>query len=191
MEIDNNQDWKSVPGAPKSMHQINPSSQVAIDSCFLCCKNKMTPECTEAVLEVQGIPNTTEDKLNILKVICQLLRVRWELLESLLSSHPVNLPFCLGCCKFITEIIFLREQLFQIESEIRDKIQHIESSVAQCMDPSTLSQTEENDGDFEGKMEQPESYEECRGLFQKEIMTGKIRNLQKSIKHGTVFRVSP
>jgi len=179
MEIDKNEDWRNSPRTSKSMSQINPPSQVGSDLCFLCCKNKITPEFTEAVLEMQGIPNTTEDKLNILKVICQLLRVRWELLESLLSSHPVNLPFCIRCCKVIIEIIFLREQLFQIESDIRVKIQNIESSLAQSMGPSNPSKIEESDEDFEVKIEQPESYEECRGLFQKEIMTGKIPNFYK------------
>jgi len=187
MEIDKDEDWRNSPGTSKSMHQINPSSQVAIDSCFLCCKNKITSECTEAVLEMQGIPNTTEDKLNILKVICQLLRVRWELLESIFSSHPVNLPFCVGCCKIIIEIIFLREQLFQIESDIRNKIQNIESSLAQSMGTFNPSQIQESDEDFEVKMEQPESYEECRGLFQKEVMTGKIPNLPNESNTNTNY----
>jgi len=188
IQIDKDEDWRNSPGTSKSMTQINPPIQVGSDLCFLCCKNKISPEFTAALLEMQGIPNTTEDKLNILKVICQLLRVRWELLECLLSSHPVNLPFCVGCCKVIIEIIFLREQLFQIESDIRDKIQNIESSLAQSMDPSNASQILESDEDFEVKMEQPESYEECRELFQKEIMTGKIPNLQnESDTKTTIF----
>jgi len=172
------------------------------DSCFICCKTKTESEFANAALDMKGIPNTNEDKLNILQVICQLLRVRWELIESVFKSHPntpVNFPFCLGCLKCVTEIICLREQLCQIESDIRNKIRIIETSVAQCTDPLTSSKIGNHGEDTEQNLEPPESYEGCRQLFQTHVMQGILKfkrtqnklhdKLPKKIFRFYIFRI--
>ena len=146
-------------------------------SCFLCTKDIVSVEYTTAVLEIQGIPDTPVEKANILKVICQLLRVRWDLMESQFSdavSSNVRFPFCSGCFKLAIDIICVREKLFELESEIREKMRLMQTSVAENIDLARLDLYQLYD--FDGKVEEPESYDCCRELFQIQVMTGNAVN---------------
>lgn len=147
---------------PEKMTPSSTLSRVVGKLCYICNQPQISRELTSMSLKIHGVNGTEKEKLNIMRIISQLLHVKWDLIVEWFRDS-FNLPFCISCIPMILNLITLRDKLVELETELMKRIWDLGHKIE-------MTQIVTRDEEFMG--------EQSRRIFRNQALEGKVSSME-------------